>query len=181
MTTSANEEMKLRKALAGSTTTQTFFSRAEADIALESQGRHAAASKASVVGTEASIRYPRLPADNPFTTDISGIEPPTGYEINAQEPNGTFEEIAASLASSGDAAMTSAEAFHSSRAQAPASGCLPDAGVLSTNANDVPSAKPEDVDGVGGSASGQCAEGSPSMPTLRGAAFISQLRRGRRL
>jgi hypothetical protein len=110
MTRAADEERKLRKALAGSTTTQTFFSRAEAEIILQSQGRHAAAAKAQVNGAEASVRYPRLPTDNPFTSDISGVEPPTGIDINWQEPNGTPVEIAESLREAASLAIPSRDA-----------------------------------------------------------------------
>jgi hypothetical protein len=93
----ADEERKLRKALAGSTTTQTFFSRAEAEIILQSQGRHALASKPTVNGTEASVRYPRQPENSPFAADLTGPEPSLGYAIDAQECVGEFHEIQESL------------------------------------------------------------------------------------
>jgi hypothetical protein len=97
MSTSAQEEQKLRRALAGSNTTTTYHSWAGAHLELERSGRHAAASKATVTGTEASVRYPRLPENNPFTTDISGVEPPLGYAINDLEVNGTPAEIEESI------------------------------------------------------------------------------------
>jgi hypothetical protein len=98
MTTSASEKRKLRQALAGSSTTMTFNTyrdRAISDLDLENHGRHA--KGAEVIGAKAAVRYPRLPENNPFTTDISGVEPPTGIDINWQEPNGTPAEIAESL------------------------------------------------------------------------------------
>jgi hypothetical protein len=98
MTKSAQEEQKLRRALAGSTTTQAFFSRAEAEIILESQGRHALAAKPTVNGTEASVRYPRQPENSPFAADLTGPEPSLGYAIDAQECAGEAFEVAASLA-----------------------------------------------------------------------------------
>jgi hypothetical protein len=98
MTTSHQKEQAERIALAGSTGSMTFNTyrdRAISDLELQNQGRHA--KGAEVIGAKASVRYPRLPADNPFTTDISGVEPPTGIDINWQEPNGTPAEIAESL------------------------------------------------------------------------------------
>jgi hypothetical protein len=199
MTTSANEEQKLRKALAGSTGTTTYNTyrdRAEAAIAQEAQGRQAAASKASVVGTEAAVRYPKLPADNPFTTDISGVEPPTGIDINWQEPNGTPAEVAQSLLATSsiplaDVAKSADEIdIHSvsSGAQAPASGCLPEAGafpspnVIADPSSDNPTNA--EVGGeagrgdVGGGITGHGVEGSPSITLARGAAstFIRRRR-----
>ena len=141
-------------------TFNTYRDRAEAAIALEAQGRHAAAAKATVTGTQASVRYPRLPADNPFTTDISGVEPPTGIDINWQEPNGNYHEIEASLAAQptvvsltpdGSAEVAPAD-FHSSGAQAP-SVLLPLAteGANSNVIADPPSDNPTNAE-VGGEA-----------------------------
>jgi hypothetical protein len=105
MTTSANEERKLRKSLAGSNTGMTYHSRAAAELQLEQGQSGRFLDKASVVGAEASVRYPRLPPDNPFSSDISGVEPPLGYEINSQEPCGEPFELAASLTPLGDAVV----------------------------------------------------------------------------
>ena len=93
----SDAEMKERKALVGSTTTQTFFSRAEADIGLESQGRHAAAAKATVTGSARVPQVPRMPEGSPWAGDLVPPEEPTHYDINALEPNGTPAEIEASL------------------------------------------------------------------------------------
>jgi hypothetical protein len=103
----ADEERKLRKALAGSTTTQTFFSRAEADIGLESQGRHAAAAKATVVGKAPTPVYPRQPSGSPWAGDLVPPEGPTGYDINAMEPVGEPFEIEASLPAQPTTSLTS--------------------------------------------------------------------------
>jgi hypothetical protein len=133
MTTSREKEQAERKSLAGSNTTTTYHSWAGAHLELERSGRHAAAAKASVTGTEASVRYPRLPENNPFTSDISGVEPPLGYAIDSQEVVGEVFEIAASLANpSGDAEAAREEDGHStSAARAPSSGpCLPEGGAF---------------------------------------------------
>jgi hypothetical protein len=107
MTTSANEEQKLRKSLAGSNTTITYHSRAAAELQLEQGQSGRFVDKASVVGAEASVRYPRLPPDNPFSSDISGLEPSLGYEINSQEPTGNYHEIEESLAAQPTDSLTS--------------------------------------------------------------------------
>jgi hypothetical protein len=100
MTTSANEEQKLRKALAGSTGATTFFSRAAADLALLGQGRHT--QGASVTGSARVPQYP--PASGPWNDPVQvPDEPPLGYEINAQESVGEPHEIAASLTPLSDA------------------------------------------------------------------------------
>jgi hypothetical protein len=53
-----------------------------------------------VIGSKPAVAYPRLPPDNPFSSDISGVEPPLGYEINSQEPTGNYHEIELNAASS---------------------------------------------------------------------------------
>jgi hypothetical protein len=122
---SSDAEMKERKALVGSTTTQTFFSRAEADIGLESQGRHAAAAKATVTG---SARVPLYPAASGPWNDPVQVpdEPPLGYSVQDDlEPTGTPVEIAASVAipSGGAAPAREVDATPPQRA-APTSECL---------------------------------------------------------
>jgi hypothetical protein len=98
MTKSSDAEMKERKALVGSTTTQTFFSRAEADIGLQSQGRHAAAAKATVTGSQSSVQYPRQPENSPWHSDIVPPEGPLGYSVQDDvEPTGNYHEIEESL------------------------------------------------------------------------------------
>jgi hypothetical protein len=115
---SSDIEQADRRKLVGSTTTQTFFSRAEAELALEAQGRHANAAKASISGAEASVRYPRQPASSPWSSDISGVEPPLGVDLSYVEPCGTPQEVeeslrvAASFVSPGDAALAAPEDGH---------------------------------------------------------------------
>jgi hypothetical protein len=95
MTTSYQKEQAERASLAGSSTGMTYHSRAITGLDLERSGRHA--QHATVIGSKPAVAYPRLPENNPFTTDISGVEPPLGYEINAQEVNGTPQEVEQSL------------------------------------------------------------------------------------
>jgi hypothetical protein len=95
MTTSAQEEQTLRKALAGSTTGMTFHSRAAAELALENQGRHT--QGAEVTGSKPAVVYPRQPESSPWAADKVPPEPPLGYEINSQEPVGEPFEIEESL------------------------------------------------------------------------------------
>jgi hypothetical protein len=102
---SSDIEMKERKALAGSTTTMSYHTRALADLQLEQGQSGRFTDKASVSGAEASVRYPRQPATSPWSSDISGVEPPLGYEINSQEPCGEPFELAASLTPLGDAVV----------------------------------------------------------------------------
>jgi hypothetical protein len=104
---SQDQEMKERKALAGSTTTMSYHQRALAELQLEQGQSGRFVDKASVVGAEASVRYPRLPADNPFSSDISGVEPPLGYAIDAQDAVGEVFEIEASLAAQPTDSLTS--------------------------------------------------------------------------
>jgi len=71
----------------------TFFELANAGIALEEAGgRFSAASR--VVGSEPVPTYP--PASGPWS-DPQPPEPPTGVEIDAQEPVGEAHEVAASM------------------------------------------------------------------------------------
>jgi hypothetical protein len=96
---SSDAEMKERKALAGSSTQVTNYRDwAEADIGLQSQGRHAAAAKATVTG---SARVPLYPAASGPWNDPVQVpdEPPLGYSVQDDlEPTGTPVEIAASVA-----------------------------------------------------------------------------------
>lgn len=84
-----------RRALAGSTNTTTYHSRAMVDFELESTaGRF---GKPSVVsGSQPGVHYPAA-AD--WTRDGAGVgvEPPLGIDVNALEPTGELHEIAASL------------------------------------------------------------------------------------
>jgi hypothetical protein len=88
-----DQEQKERRALVGSTTTSTYHSLANLDLSL-SGGRFSPGGDVS--GSEELVRYPRLPPGNPWSHDQVGLEPPTNYEIDAQEPVGTAQEIASS-------------------------------------------------------------------------------------
>lgn len=190
---SSDIEMKERKALAGSTTGFTYHSRAITGLDLERSGRHA--QHATVTGTKPTVAYPRMPEGNPWHSDNVPPEESLGYEINSQEPNGTFAEIAASLANPpGDVAKSADEIdIHSvsSGAQAPAFGCLPEVGALYPKnvIADPPSDNPTNAEvggeagrgDVGGGITGHGVEGPLSMTLAQRAASTSQLRRGRRL
>lgn len=106
---SSDAEMAERKALVGSTTTMTFFSQAIAHLGREGQGRHADAAKASVSGAEPSVRYPRQPSTSPWSSDISGVEPPLGVDLEYVEPCGTPAEVEESIANASSAVLVSGE------------------------------------------------------------------------
>jgi hypothetical protein len=58
-----------------------------------------------VTGSEPSTRYPA--ASSPWTAgNDAGLEPPTGIEIDAQEPCGEYGEVQASLAASSNPALS---------------------------------------------------------------------------
>jgi hypothetical protein len=69
-------------------------------------GRFSAISNPTVIGTEATPKYPQGPA---WCADPSGIEPPLGVDINAMEPVGEPHELKASIASL-DPSLPSAKA-----------------------------------------------------------------------
>lgn len=99
---SAKREQQERRALVSSTTTmtkaepQSYFSRARAGLDDDSpRGRFAAAGYES--GSAPTVDYPKLPAGSPWSGGADpGLEPPLGFEIDAQEPVGTYAEIEAS-------------------------------------------------------------------------------------
>jgi hypothetical protein len=72
-----------------------------------------------VTGSKPAVAYPRMPPGSPWAGDLTGVEGPLGYEIDAQESVGEPFELAASLA----AAAPEVD-FHSERAAAPASGSM---------------------------------------------------------
>jgi hypothetical protein len=57
------------------------------------------ASETTVTGAEPAMHYPKLPEGSPWAGggDV-GLQPPTGININEQEPTGTPAEVAASIA-----------------------------------------------------------------------------------
>jgi hypothetical protein len=128
---SSDAEMKERKALVGSTTTMTFFSQAIAHLGLDAQGRHAAAAKVSVSGVAPFVKYPKMPSGSPWAEDLSGVEPPLGWSVEAQEAVGEPHELAASIVQlpEGDEVANEATAAETSTpltagAEAPAAGSL---------------------------------------------------------
>jgi hypothetical protein len=171
MTTSADEERKLRKALAGSDTNMTLHSRAAADIALENQGGRFAEG-ASVSGGKPAVVYPRMPEGNPWSGEISdGVEPALGWSVEAQEPVGEVFEVEASLAAAAPAVPSA-----SVRAAAPPSGFMsPREGGASPSPNVI--AGSPSSDGVGGVAG---RDEGPLFPTLAQRA-ASTFIRGRKL
>ena len=66
----------------------TFFSRAQADADLESQGRFKKEVSAEVIAKEPLVKYPDQPTSSPFANDPAGTEPALGYDINEQVPIG---------------------------------------------------------------------------------------------
>jgi hypothetical protein len=123
---SSDIEQRERRELLGSTTTQTYFSRATADLALEDQGRFA--KGVEVTGSKPAVPYPRQPPASPWSGDIpEGVEPPLGYAINDQEPTGEPFEIVASSVLSPDGVATAApeEGGHSASARPAPSALRP--------------------------------------------------------
>jgi hypothetical protein len=57
-------------------------------------GRFAAISSPTVIGAEATPKYPQGPA---WCADQTGIEPPLNYSVNALEPCGEPHEVRASI------------------------------------------------------------------------------------
>ena len=92
----ARRAMKERKALVGSTTTQTFFSKALADLQLEQGQSGRFTDKATLTG---AARVPQYPAAcGPWNDPVQvPDEPPLGWSVEAQEPVGEPFEIAASF------------------------------------------------------------------------------------
>jgi hypothetical protein len=64
----------------------TLHGRAQADAAMELGGRFREALPTPTVVGATPISYPRMPTNSPWAEgidQISGIEPPTGYDINS--------------------------------------------------------------------------------------------------
>jgi hypothetical protein len=94
--TSKSDEMKERKALAGSTSATTYFQQTQVAEELDANaGRFA---KPSVVsGSTPAVKYPRLPSSSPWAADIVPVEPALGYSVHDLQPTGEVGEISASL------------------------------------------------------------------------------------
>ena len=192
MTKSADEERKLRKALVGSSTEVTNYrDRAVNDIALEAQGRHSAAAKATVTGAARVPLYPA--ASGPWNDPVQvPQEPSLGYAIDSQEPTGEPFEIAASvLAFPSDADASAGVDDHSDPGDpAPTSGMSHrEVGALSPNVIvGSPSDNPTNAEvggeagrhDVGGGITGHGVEGPLSM-TLAQRAASNFIRRARKL
>ena len=154
---SSDAEMKERKALVGSTTEVTNYrDRAVNDIALEAQGRHSAAAKATVTGSARVPQVPRMPEGSPWAGDLVPPEGPLGYSVQDDvEPTGNYHEVAASvLAFPSDADASAGVDDHSDPGDpAPTSGMSHrEVGALSPNViADPPSDNPTNAE-VGGEA-----------------------------
>jgi hypothetical protein len=107
---SSDIEIKERKALAASTTTMSYHTRALAELQLEQGQSGRFTDKVSVIGSKAAVVYPRQPENSPWAADLVPPEAPLGYEINSQEPVGEPFEIAASFAIPLDDAAEAREA-----------------------------------------------------------------------
>jgi hypothetical protein len=97
MTTSHQKEQAERRALAGSTATMSYHTRAAAELQLEQGNAGRWTDKAALSGREPFVKYPAMPEGSPWAGDLSGVEPPLGYAIEAQEVTGEPHEVAASL------------------------------------------------------------------------------------
>ena len=100
----------------------TLHSRAIADIANERSGRFAAVNKPTVTGMKAATRYPKQPANSPWSGDPVPNEPSLGYVINDMETIGEKFEVEQSLASS---ALASADGAGARSSKRPPSGRAP--------------------------------------------------------
>lgn len=92
--TSKADEMKERRALAGSTTDVTTYHQLH-NLDTSLGGRFSVGGE--VTGSSPITRYPAASA--PWSGPQVGLEEPLGYSVEDQEPTGTFEEIQASRAS----------------------------------------------------------------------------------
>jgi hypothetical protein len=121
---SSDIEQRERRKLVGSTTTATtYHERAIAELGLEGQGNRFAVGT-SVTGAARVPQYPA--ASGPWNDPVQvPIEPPLGYEINAQESVGEPFEIAASSVSPENAAEEATEVGHSASGAAAPSALLP--------------------------------------------------------
>ena len=138
MTTSHQKEQAERKRLAGSTGQVTNYRDwAVNDIGLQSQGRHAAAAKATVTGSARVPQVPRMPEGSPWAGDLVPPEEALGWSVEAQEPTGNYHEIEQSLLATSsiplaDVARATGVDIHS------ALGAAPDSGLVSPRVGGLP-------------------------------------------
>lgn len=86
-----------RRALAGSTTTSTYFHQSQIAEQLDAPGGRFR-ERETIVGTDPVPQYARLPASSPWSGSADpGLEPPTGTAIDEHEAVGTATEIERSL------------------------------------------------------------------------------------
>jgi hypothetical protein len=116
---SSDIEIKERKALAASTTTMSYHTRALAELQLEQGQSGRFTDKAVVNGSKPTVGVPRQPEGSPWAGDLVPPEPPLGYEINSQEPCGEPFELAASFALSPEDTALATEVGHSASGAAP--------------------------------------------------------------
>jgi hypothetical protein len=74
--------------------TSTYHQQAQTS---EVGGRFASQNKPIVSGAQATVQYPRQPANSPWAQPDAGIEPPLNVDLNYVEPCGTEAEIRASI------------------------------------------------------------------------------------
>jgi hypothetical protein len=81
-----------RRALAGSTTTSTYFHQSQIAEQLDAPGGRFR-EKETITGSELVPQYPRLPAGSPWSGDGVGVEAPLGASVDAMEPCGEAFEV----------------------------------------------------------------------------------------
>lgn len=96
--TSQADEMRERRALAGSNNATTYFQQSQ--VAEELDAKAGRFAKPSVVsGANPTVQYPRLPASSPWAADMVPPEEPLGYSVNDLSPTGELHELAGPVGS----------------------------------------------------------------------------------
>ena len=91
--TSQADEMRERRAFAGSNNATTYFQQSQ--VAEELDAKAGRFAKASIVsGATPTVQYPRLPASSPWAADMVPPEEPLGYSVNDLSPTGELHEFA---------------------------------------------------------------------------------------
>jgi hypothetical protein len=84
----------------------TYHFLAQSMVDEERGGRYATEDNKQTVIGAAPISYPTQPSGSPWANEPSGVEPPIGYDINAQDPVGEIHEQARSTDGSNRSAST---------------------------------------------------------------------------
>jgi|SRR5215471_13221469 len=85
-----------RRIMANDRRATTYHSFAQSSINDERGGRYSAIDDRPAVTGSSPIAYPQLPEGNPWAKNELPDEPPTGIDINAQDPTGEVFEVKAS-------------------------------------------------------------------------------------